>query len=326
MPIRATCPGCQRTFRVAEQHAGRRGRCPDCGEIFRLPEADLPEFDPIDDESGNYAEDYAPRRRPASLGRSPADDLSAWRRVSTGYLVQQGGACMNLLGLVLLMASLTVLAEEPGNPDKEPTLGEMIAASFGALAAFVGIILQCIGRFVSAVTPVRAPRALGYITAIGSAIQLPAMCVVGGLVMLVAGNQQDAAAQTIAGLGVFAYLALWVACECVHCFALASVGRVLRAEGLRGFGRGLGVAIIAAGFLIIVSICGFGIWSDANNPNGQNLAAKQTEDQIILAWQVGTGVIVGLYLILDVVLLQHGRSAVARIAELDQDAADEGWR
>jgi hypothetical protein len=326
MPICVTCPGCHRMFRVADHYAGRRGRCPDCGEVVLIRDEEPAQFDSLDDDARDYAEDYVPPRRRPDRGRSPADDLSAWHRVSTGYLVQQFGAGINLLALALVLAAIAVFPEEPGNAEKEPNLGEMIAASFGALAAFLGLILVCVGRFVSAGTPVRAPRALGYISAIGSAIQLPALCVVGGLAVLVATNPQDAATELIAGFGVFAYLALWVATESVHCFTVGSVGRVLRADGLRTFGRLLGVAVIAAGFLVIVALCGFGIWADSTNPNGQNPAARQAEDQLILVWQVATGLIVAMYLILDVVLLQRGRSAVARIAERDQDrGAEDDW-
>ena len=75
------------------------------------------------------------------------------------------------------------------------------------------------------------------------------------------------------------------------------------------------------GVLAIFSLCGLGVWADANNPNGQNAAANKAEDRLFLGWLICAGLLTGFYLMLDVVLLQKGRAAVARIADPD---ADEG--
>ena len=234
---------------------------------------------------------------------------------------------LNLLALGLFVAALTVLSDDPGDFEKEPNTGEMVASSVGALAAFLGLIVQVVGRFVSAGTPVKAPRTIGFISAIGTAALLPAMCVVGGMAALMAGAGNDPAAATLAGLGMFGYMTLWVACEATHGAAMGSVGRVLRADGLRALGRGLAVAVVLGGVLAMVCLCGFGVWAEANNPNGQNPAAAQTENHFILGWLIGTSVITGLYWMLDMVLLQQGRSAIARIAQEDeaQESFDD-WR
>ena len=39
MPIPAACPSCGATFRVPEQHAGKRGKCPRCAAIVPVPES-----------------------------------------------------------------------------------------------------------------------------------------------------------------------------------------------------------------------------------------------------------------------------------------------
>jgi hypothetical protein len=53
----------------------------------------------------------------------------------------------------------------------------------------------------------------------------------------------------------------------------------------------------------------------------------QTEKQFILGWLIGTSVITGLYWMLDLVLLQQGRSAIARIAHEDETQQSfDDWR
>jgi hypothetical protein len=322
MPIRVTCPACRRTFRVAEEYAGRRGRCPHCEEPVRVPDEELPLLEslPEDEYGAEDEESPRPRYRESDPRPSPRDHLPAWRRVSLGFLIQQAGAGLNLLALALVISAMTVLAEDPGDFDQEPTLSQTIASSIGALAALFGLVAQITGRFLSASTPVRAPRAIGLVSAVGTALLLPALCAVGGLaILLAAGGNGDEAAVAIVGLGMFGYMTLWTACEATHGFAMGSVGRVLRADGLRTFGRLMGVAVIVGGVLAIFCLCGLGAWADANNPNGQNAAANKAEDKLFLGWLIAASLVTGLYLMLDVVLLQKGRAAVVGIAEPDED-------
>lgn len=37
MPIQATCPSCQKTLRVGDQHAGKKARCPHCQGVVEIP-------------------------------------------------------------------------------------------------------------------------------------------------------------------------------------------------------------------------------------------------------------------------------------------------
>ena len=37
MPIESQCPGCGRTLRVADEHAGKQARCPVCETIYTVP-------------------------------------------------------------------------------------------------------------------------------------------------------------------------------------------------------------------------------------------------------------------------------------------------
>jgi hypothetical protein len=328
MPIRVTCPACRQTFRVAEEYAGRRGRCPHCQEPVRVPDEELPLLESLPEDQYDADDEELPRgryREPA-MRPSAREHLPAWRRVSLGFLIQQGGAGLNLLALALVISAMTLLAEDPGDFEKEPNVGQSIASSIGALAALFGLIAQITGRFLSASTPVRAPRAIGLVSAIGTALLLPALCAVGGLAIVVgAGGNGAAGAVVIVGLGMFGYMMLWTACEATHGFAMGSVGRVLRADGLKTFGRVMGVAVVVGGALAIFSLCGLGAWADANNPNAQNAAANKAEDRLFLGWTIGASLATGLYLMLDVVLLQKGRAAVAHIDEPDPDG-DHGER
>ena len=79
MPIRVECLSCRATFRVADQYAGKRGKCPHCKEAVNVPAGD-DAIDIVDD-----APVPAPRRvDPRAVGaaptrptRSPAQILKA---------------------------------------------------------------------------------------------------------------------------------------------------------------------------------------------------------------------------------------------------------
>src|SRR4051812_18197384 len=42
MPIATTCDSCQTTFRVKDEHAGKRGTCPKCKAPVEVPSATAP--------------------------------------------------------------------------------------------------------------------------------------------------------------------------------------------------------------------------------------------------------------------------------------------
>jgi hypothetical protein len=37
MPIELTCPGCAKTLRLGDEHAGKTGKCPACETLFQIP-------------------------------------------------------------------------------------------------------------------------------------------------------------------------------------------------------------------------------------------------------------------------------------------------
>lgn len=326
MPIPVTCPTCHRTFRVPDRFAGRRGLCPDCQSIVAVPDEELVQLDAFSDEP-----DPLPRRRRRERPRrpDPRDHLPAWRRVATGYLVQQAAAALLWIGLALLVLGMVALADDPGNFQNEPTTPQVVAASLGMLALFIGFAVQAIGRLISAATPVRAPRGLGILSAIASALVLLGSCLVGFLMIGVAVAQEqgnpDEALATLGGLSVFGWMFLVAAGETMHGFAVGAVGRVLRSNGARVMGNGLGVFVGLVSLLSIFVFCGLAVWVGNNNP--QNPDPDHAQSTALFAWMIGTGVVSALYLMLDLVLLQQGRSAVARIvAEAADDARrDEDW-
>ena len=327
MPITVTCPSCHRTFRVGDHFAGRRGLCPDCGSVVAVPVAEPAQLDPLPDEPV-----YAPRRRRRNRPRrpSPRDHLPAWRRVSVGFLVQQLATVLLLPGLAAVIAAATVLADDPGDFPAEPNGAQVIARSLGLLALFVGFVGQVIGRLVSASTPVRAPRALGILSAVASVLQLLGFCLVGVFVGIMEveaeqGNPPDPALETLTGLCALGWMFGAVLSESFHGFAVGSVGRVLRAGGARALGNGLGIFVAVLGLLALFVFCGLWAWVGNNNP--QNPVPNAQQDAALVAWLIGAAVLNGAYWLLDVVLLQLGRSAVARIgAEADErDDHDDRW-
>jgi hypothetical protein len=326
MPITVTCPNCHRTFRVGDQHAGRRGRCPDCQGVVTVPDEELAQLDLLPDEPAPAA--YRRRREPPRRP-TPRDHLPAWRRVSIGFLVQQGAAALLFVGLTLLILGTVALADDPGDFQNEPNTAQMVTASLGLLALFVGSAVQAVGRLISASTPVRAPRVLGILSAVGSILALLGGCLV-GFFLVAAGVQAqqgngDEALDTLGGLALFGWMFLAAAAETLHGFAVGSVGRVLRADGARVLGNGLGVSVALASLLAIFAFCGLAAWVGNNNP--QNPEPDPDQSRALLAWLIGAAALTGLYLILDVVLLQAGRSAVARIAAEAADSAgpDDRW-
>ena len=82
MPIRVDCPSCRASFRVGEEHAGKRGKCPRCKEPILVPPAARapapPEVEP--EEPEEYALANAPtagaaaRKVAAATAKGPRDD------------------------------------------------------------------------------------------------------------------------------------------------------------------------------------------------------------------------------------------------------------
>jgi hypothetical protein len=323
MPIRVTCPSCHRTYRVGDHQAGRRGLCPDCGAVVAVPREELDWLEPEDDDRPGGRRRERPRRI------TPADHLPAWRRVSTGFLIQQFAAALLLLGIALVVVGTAVLADDPGNFQNEPNTAQTVAAAIGLGALFVGFAGQAIGRLVSARTPARSPRTFGVLAAAASGMQLAGGCLV---VLLIAineagaqqGNPPDPALEALGGLALFGWMVLSVVGEVLHGVTAAAVARVLRADGARLLGNGLAAYAAVAGLLCLFAFCGLAAWVGNNPP--QNPDPDQEQSNAVLVWMVAAGLLTALYLMLDVVLLQQGRSAVARVAaDADRPDPHDGW-
>lgn len=320
MPTSVTCPSCYRTIRVPDGFAGR-GICPDCRVSVPIPDTDPFQLDQPDDD------DQYPRRprrpRPTAL-----DHLPAWRRVATGFLVQQAAVVLLFVGLGLVVTATIALADDPGNFQEEPNPAQMVAGCLGLLALFIGLAVQAVGRFVSAGTPVRAPRIAGFLAAITSVVVLVGYCLVGLVAIAMQmeqeqGNDPSEAATMALGLMFVAWLLLAAGGETCHALSVGSVGRVLRADGARLLGRGLAVCIPVAGALGLAGLCALGIWAEANNPNG---GPNPADDTLALWCFAGLSAAISFYMVFDLVLLHQARAAVARVAA---DAAgadfDDRW-
>jgi hypothetical protein len=223
-----------------------------------------------------------------------------------------------------------LLTDDPGDLQAEPNTSQVVAAGLGILGLNLGFVGQAVGRMVSASTPVRAPKALGVLSAIASVIQILLTCGVGSFFLLLEaeaeqGNGPDIALETLGGLSLLALMFVVVGGESIHGFAVGAVGKVLRADGARVMGNGLGILAALGGLLAVFVFCGLAAWVGENNP--QNPEPNPEQTTAMLGWMIGSGVLLGLYWVLDLVLLQLGRSAVARIGEPteDGDGADQRW-
>jgi hypothetical protein len=67
MAIETTCQNCQKTLRVADEHAGKQARCPACGTIYKVPSA-APAQAPLPSATMPSA--------PAVQPKNPFDDLA----------------------------------------------------------------------------------------------------------------------------------------------------------------------------------------------------------------------------------------------------------
>jgi hypothetical protein len=306
MSIRVYCPECDESFRVGDHLAGRRAMCPECSEMVDVPDPDDPDDRPV-------------RRH----RRTPADHLPAWRRVSFGFLLQQGAALLLLLGLGLFVTG--VVLDDPNDPN-DPPLHVLVLKISGGVVLFCGFALQAAGRWMSAFAPVRATKAIGVTVAVLSLIQLLVFLALGILVAIAEADVQPGAVpdMTMAVLAMFGacgWTALVVGNESCHCFSVASVGRVLKSNGALVMGRALGVLVPVGGVLGLISFCVLAVWLDKKNPNGQNQPGPEDE-QVAVAVLVALAAICALYLLFDVVLLQQGRAAVAGIPAGAGDGAD----
>jgi len=109
MSLSVRCTGCGFAFRVADQYAGRRGKCPNCSAILSVSRVALPvaEVLPLARAIDSAREPFTPLQN-GSRGRLSASNLWVWP-LSTGILAV----------IVLLILNLIYLPPrfvEPGKP------------------------------------------------------------------------------------------------------------------------------------------------------------------------------------------------------------------
>jgi predicted Zn finger-like uncharacterized protein len=93
MKFGVDCPSCQANFQVAEENAGKRGRCPKCNEVFRVPDppsrmtklAEPPpppkRYEEDEDESGAYELEGSPTAGASARMAAARAATSASKRV-----------------------------------------------------------------------------------------------------------------------------------------------------------------------------------------------------------------------------------------------------
>lgn len=98
MTMRVDCPGCGRTYDVADELAGMEANCPRCGEVLAVPRM-RPRAKPEGPHSQKPSEARraASRRAGEGASRSVAAGTYAW-----GHLVKRGVALLVIVALVVL--------------------------------------------------------------------------------------------------------------------------------------------------------------------------------------------------------------------------------
>lgn len=80
MPIDLDCPKCGRVLRVADQYAGRRGKCPACGGSVQIPE-DNPVLEVLPEDRRTYDNVIIPPPAPSPEPKAPPEQLAKRRAV-----------------------------------------------------------------------------------------------------------------------------------------------------------------------------------------------------------------------------------------------------
>ena len=71
MAISLSCPGCEKKYKVDEQHAGKKIRCKNCAEMMTIPNPAPPK--PKDDffDDWNAVDDDGPQKPVAKSAKAP---------------------------------------------------------------------------------------------------------------------------------------------------------------------------------------------------------------------------------------------------------------
>ena len=143
MPISVECPSCQTSFRVKEEHAGKRGKCPSCKAVLTVP-ADSP--GPLSDD-GELAPVHAAPGWQADAGltswtAAPEKPGEAEEDVGRGY-ARTGGVARKAKAVRVREGALPTVGlgaegvrQAAAPTQKTRTPAEILVAFRGEIAPF----------------------------------------------------------------------------------------------------------------------------------------------------------------------------------------------
>ena len=119
MAINVECGACFHTFQVADQHAGKRGKCPECGTPVRVPDGSRSVPPAAGAAPPPVRSSSRPKKKKASSGNQ------------NGLVLGLGGGVVALIGVVafLLMRSPAENAAEPSAAPETAAESETSAAA-----------------------------------------------------------------------------------------------------------------------------------------------------------------------------------------------------
>ena len=128
MPITFTCPQCQKTLRVGDEHAGRQCRCPNCSAWVPVPQPQE-ELEPPRPSDWSPPADYV-----TPSVAAPIEPPPVWRWYVV-YCVLMAALYLgvSVVGLFLLVAAPQLAAADPN----EDALGLRIQ---GVILAGMGLV------------------------------------------------------------------------------------------------------------------------------------------------------------------------------------------
>ena len=144
MPLRVECGGCDKTYTVKDELAGKKLRCKTCGATIPIPAAETDADDEFgfqavneDDQDSDEDEDEAPARRPAPARRAKAKPAAKKRkaRSSEPGIGLRSWAVKIAVGFFACCAVLNFVARivrNVGGPDFRPNAAGAPALPVGA--------------------------------------------------------------------------------------------------------------------------------------------------------------------------------------------------
>ena len=145
MPITLECPGCRKSYRVQDTHAGKKIRCKSCETIIHIPYEEVEVLDEEEDDWGDDepwnapSESSLPKRRPSASQRRAKSKRSSRKRSSASDSMPEGLiVVLVMLGVFIALSGLILIGEVArGQMGKAGVTGFRIAIEVALILGLV---------------------------------------------------------------------------------------------------------------------------------------------------------------------------------------------